>query len=32
MHPLRLGWFVNGVILIPVVGALASAMASPPSS
>jgi hypothetical protein len=27
MRPLLLGWFVNGLILIPVVGALASAIA-----
>jgi hypothetical protein len=27
VRPLLLGWFVNGLILIPVVGALASAMA-----
>jgi len=27
MRPLLLGWFVNGLVLIPVVGALASAIA-----
>jgi hypothetical protein len=27
MRPLLLGWFVNGLVLIPVVGALASAVA-----
>jgi hypothetical protein len=27
MRPLLLGWFVNGLMLVPVIGALASAMA-----
>jgi hypothetical protein len=27
MRPLLLGWFVNGLILMPVVGALAAAIA-----